>query len=397
VTNALAVAAQGLLIPFLNASTTGLIAGALWLRRMPGRKLPFTWPTSLAVTIVMAAVVRVVLGITGITVFRMGAVVVIYLVVAALLLLWVRLALHAMLLAEAPEPAIGPPLPCAHCHRIVPRMTFCPHCGIATQATPKVGPGRVRRGAIRGATDTGAAGAPYQPAGRQDLDTLRRGHSPVRPWSAVAGTVIAGAVVLGVAAALLAPARKAACGAVCAPPPPPCLSASCSHAALAPPLTTRQTYTSSKYGYSVGYTRFPPSSKDSASAEWDLTTDSGQYTIVVTAAQGDGRSPQQIVGDVVNNNFPDYSLLYDVPGAEVGYTAGSGSVYDDEVTPFFGSALDSRLVVLAAVKKGLAIAVVGSGDAAQSQSDQPDPSGLPVSSFVDDLTNATCWPGDPPR
>jgi hypothetical protein len=54
-------------------------------------------------------------------------------------------------------------------------------------------------------------------------------------------------------------------------------------------------------------------------------------------------------------------------------------------------------VVLAAVKNGLAIAVVAVGDAAQSQSGHPDPSRLPVSGFVDSLTNATRWPGDPPR
>jgi hypothetical protein len=172
---------------------------------------------------------------------------------------------------------------------------------------------------------------------------------------------------------------------------------SCTRYLPAPPLVGKQTYTSSKYGYSVEYTQFAPSSKDSTSAEWDLNTDSGQYTVVVTAANVTGKSPRQIVGDVVNNNFSDYSRLYDVPGAEVGYTAGAGSVYDNQVAPFFGSASDSRLVVLVAVKKGLAIAVVGSGDAAQSQSNQPDPSGLPVSSFVDDLTNATRWPGEPPR
>jgi hypothetical protein len=162
-------------------------------------------------------------------------------------------------------------------------------------------------------------------------------------------------------------------------------------------LTAHQTYTSSKYGYSVGYTRFAPSSTDDTSAEWDLSTDAGQYAIVVTAGHDDGRSAGEIVRDVVDNNFPDYSSLYQVPGAEVGYILGAGAVYDDETTPFFGSASDSRLVVLAAVKKGLAIAVVGSGDAAQSQSDHPDPSGLPISSFVDDLTNGTRWPGAPPR
>lgn len=100
---------------------------------------------------------------------------------------------------------------------------------------------------------------------------------------------------------------------------------------------------------------------------------------------------------MINANFQDYSHLYDVPGAEIGYTAGAGAVYDDEVTPLFGVASDTRLVVLTAVEKDVAIVLVASGDAAASQESQPDPTGLPISPFVDSLADATRWPGDPPR
>ena len=58
----------------------------------------------------------------------------------------VRVAIHHMLLAEAVDVPEGPILPCTHCRRLVPRMAFCPHCGIATRATPKVGAGRDARG-----------------------------------------------------------------------------------------------------------------------------------------------------------------------------------------------------------------------------------------------------------
>jgi hypothetical protein len=104
-----------------------------------------------------------------------------------------------------------------------------------------------------------------------------------------------------------------------------------------------------------------------------------------------------IVRDLIDNNFPDYSPLYDIPGAEVGYVPGAGSVYDDEVTPFFGQASDTRLAVLVAVSNDLAIAVIGTGDAANGAGSSPDPSGLPISGFVDSLTDATRWPGEPPR
>ena len=51
-------------------------------------------------------------------------------------------------------------------------------------------------------------------------------------------------------------------------------------------------------------------------------------------------------------------------------------------------------MVLGAVQKGLAISVAGAGDAPDPSS-APDPSDLPVSQFIDTLTNGTIWPGQP--
>jgi hypothetical protein len=169
----------------------------------------------------------------------------------------------------------------------------------------------------------------------------------------------------------------------------------CRHASAAPPLRAHHSYTSSAYGYTVDYPQFAPSHQDASSVGWDLSTGTGQYSVDVIAADANGQTAQQIVGDVINNNFPDYNLVYAVPGAEVGYVPGAGAVYDNEVTPFLGTASDSRLVVLAAVKNGLAIAVVGTGDAVNDQS-SPDPSGLPISSFIDNLASGTRWPGASP-
>jgi RsiW-degrading membrane proteinase PrsW (M82 family)/RNA polymerase subunit RPABC4/transcription elongation factor Spt4 len=150
VTNLLDVLERGLLTPFLNASTTGLLAGALWLRRGRTRALAaHGWSTSLVSAILIAALVRIFLGMVAIVAGNAIAYEFIaYVVVTIALLLIVRVSLHHMLLAEAVEVPIGAPLPCTHCHRIVPRMAFCPHCGVATRATPKTGAGRTGR-AIR--------------------------------------------------------------------------------------------------------------------------------------------------------------------------------------------------------------------------------------------------------
>ena len=137
---------QGLLAPLINASTTGLLAGALWLRRGPIRRLRFhAIAVSWGAVLIGVVVLRVYLGLVSVLLLdplREAAAQVIALV---LLIVWVRVAIHQMLLTEAVETPIGPDMPCSHCHFVVPRMAFCAHCGIATRATPKAGSGRAHR------------------------------------------------------------------------------------------------------------------------------------------------------------------------------------------------------------------------------------------------------------
>jgi hypothetical protein len=59
--------------------------------------------------------------------------------VAAALLLYVRLVIHDALLVEGAEHEIGPDAPCPECHRVVPTMAFCPACGAARSAGSKHG------------------------------------------------------------------------------------------------------------------------------------------------------------------------------------------------------------------------------------------------------------------
>jgi hypothetical protein len=136
----------GLFVPFIYASVAGLIAGAVWLRRGPTRPLPArAWTTTVWVNILIGVAASVVIGLTNVYTIDASKVVIMYAVVAVVLLFWVRIALHHMLLAEAVEVEIGPDAPCFHCQHIVARMAFCPHCGIATRATPKHGIGRFGR------------------------------------------------------------------------------------------------------------------------------------------------------------------------------------------------------------------------------------------------------------
>ena len=137
---------RGLLVPFINASVTGLIAGALWLRRGQVRQLGAAgWATALPSAVAIAVLVDVILGLSDTLADSLAYAFSGRIIVAAVLLLLVRVAIHHMLLSEAVMAEIGPAVPCSHCHRVVPRMAFCPSCGVAIRATPKAGLGRTAR------------------------------------------------------------------------------------------------------------------------------------------------------------------------------------------------------------------------------------------------------------
>jgi RsiW-degrading membrane proteinase PrsW (M82 family) len=141
----LEVVQRGVLAPLLAASATGLIAGALWLARGRSRPEEAQALTSLPVAAVMAAVADVLFVALAFAIRDQLYVVLLQAALVVGMLFVTRLAIHHLLLSEAVEVAIGPPMPCSNCHRVVPRMAFCPHCGIATRATPKTGDGRSGR------------------------------------------------------------------------------------------------------------------------------------------------------------------------------------------------------------------------------------------------------------
>jgi RsiW-degrading membrane proteinase PrsW (M82 family) len=137
---------HGLCTPIINASITGLICGALWLQRGPMRRRRYHGLlVGLGTVLIVAIALRIGLGMVSVLLTDSLSGIAAYGAAAALLILWARVALHSMLLTEAVEVRIGPDFLCSHCHHIVPRMAFCPNCGIATRATPKTGAGRAHR------------------------------------------------------------------------------------------------------------------------------------------------------------------------------------------------------------------------------------------------------------
>lgn len=137
----------GLLVPLLDAATTGLICAALWFRRDP-RPADRTlgWLTSLPAAVLLAALGQVIPGVGVILhggqildIFWYGAVLLV-------LILLVRHVLHTALLAKARALGHGNVLRCPHCGHEVPDVPFCPHCGLAMRSAAK----RARRLASTG-------------------------------------------------------------------------------------------------------------------------------------------------------------------------------------------------------------------------------------------------------
>ncbi|GAC1570959.1 MAG: hypothetical protein NVS3B18_03680 [Candidatus Dormibacteria bacterium] len=134
---ALRVLRAGVLTALVNASATGLLTAPLWLRhhgRSLGRHLG-SGPPALAGLVALAA--QVALGVAALLFTDLLGLVVLWALVAALLMLLLRLVVHLAVLDESGVFSIGAARPCPECHRVVPSMLFCPVCGVAHSAAPK--------------------------------------------------------------------------------------------------------------------------------------------------------------------------------------------------------------------------------------------------------------------
>ena len=129
---------RGILGPLISASLTGLVAAAFWLHRQAAGLRPRGPLVSRWATIALAIGVQVVLGALAVAIRDQRVETLISAAVAIALIVIVRLVLHEILLSEAHQVSIGPEMACPHCQRLVPRMPFCPHCGIARRADPKL-------------------------------------------------------------------------------------------------------------------------------------------------------------------------------------------------------------------------------------------------------------------
>jgi hypothetical protein len=131
---------RGVAVPLTAAAAGGLIGAALWFTRPPSKEnqRPGVVRALLVSFAVAVLAVYLSLGLIDVAHFPQTLMLVLYLAVALVALLLLRVGLHLALLHEAhDEIQSGEPLLCPHCGHVVPDMAFCPACGVATRASSR--------------------------------------------------------------------------------------------------------------------------------------------------------------------------------------------------------------------------------------------------------------------
>lgn len=130
-------------------------------------------------------------------------------------------------------------------------------------------------------------------------------------------------------------------------------------------------------------------------AQW-TGGDGGTMRLFGTPAEG--REAQQVVDDVIAESFPDAVIAYELPNATVGFQLGYGVVAD------FLSAKRAdplRVIVIAAVKDGLALVAAAEGPFRQFKPGAgpgpPSPANLQIAQDMGKYVDSFSWRGDPPR
>jgi hypothetical protein len=160
-------------------------------------------------------------------------------------------------------------------------------------------------------------------------------------------------------------------------------------------------YTSSAFGFSVDYPSYAqPSAQDAQSVTWSISGQNGKGDAVITL-QGEasgGRSPQQVVSDVQAKAFSAATVAYTIPGAEVGYMDGYGTVYDLLLSPQGGQQVHERVVIEAAIRDDVAVDLIAYSPFTPDQNEHPAPAQLnpEIETAADIFANSVTWPGELP-
>lgn len=214
-------------------------------------------------------------------------------------------------------------------------------------------------------------------------------HRKVIGLLALAVALTAG-VVVGVASLLTPTPQRFVCPPTCGKPP------------TATPIAALPRFTGPGGAYSFEY--LPTGGAITASRDRTGVTESitgdiaGTVRLFGTDAQG--RTAQQEAEALIGQAYSSARRAYVVPNAFVGYQPGYGEVDDVQLQTSTGGYAHERLVVMVAVKNGVALVgeAVGDYHAFTPADGHASAVGLLVApQLLDPLINTFAWQGDPPR
>lgn len=196
--------------------------------------------------------------------------------------------------------------------------------------------------------------------------------------------------VLAVWDNLVADASKYACPPDCGRPP------------NAVPVANLPLFVAADGAFSVNYpgtgSAYEVNAQDDGVTARLVTGDGGLLRLF--GEPGRGRAARQVVRELIDQQYPNAQVAYELPNAHIGYQLGYGVVANFQ-PPGIATRLDFRVIIIAAVKNDLALIASAEGPFRRFTKDfgPGPPSGANVQIAIDmgKYVESFRWRGDAPR
>lgn len=177
----------------------------------------------------------------------------------------------------------------------------------------------------------------------------------------------------------------------------------CGRPPIGLPVATNPRFTAADGSFSVAY--------PGPGAAYDVTTQANGITAVWNGGDGGtlklfsqpaaDRNAEQIAEALMDEGFPDWRLVYQLPNATIGYHPGYGQVADFRPLAASNKADLLRVIIVVAVKNDLALIAVAEGPFREFTPTfgpgPPSPANLQIAQDMGKYVNSFTWRGDRAR